>query len=135
MKLADIPILPGFIGVARAAKILGVSRVSVYYMIYEQDKFRNVFKVESRDGDTRPMILISEAEVLRLAAQKLAEAEQPAQGSLRERITEWNLRVKQWGNDSGWAADNGVTINKAGQPHHDLKAAYLAAHPDDQRPE
>ncbi len=135
MNLSDIPILPGYIGVARAAKILGISRVSVYYMIYDMDAFKNVFKIESRDGDTRPMILMSEAEVRRVAAEREARAAQPDPGPLRERVHDWNKRVKQWGEKSGWAKSSNVTINKAGQPHNDLKMAYLEAHPDDPRPE
>lgn len=135
MKLSDIPILPGYIGVARAAKILDISRVSVYYMIYEQDAFKNVFKVESRDGDTRPMILMAEAEVRRVAAEKQERASQPPPGPLRERVTAWNKRVKDWGVQTGWDISSGVRINKAGQPHQDLKVAYLKEHPDDLRPE
>lgn len=135
MKLSDIPILPGYIGVARAAKILGISRVSVYYMIYDMDAFKNVFKVESRDGDTRPMILMAEAEVRRVAAEKAEKASTPSEAPLRDRITVWNKRVKKWGVETGWDKTSGVRINQAGQPHHDLKAAYLAAHPGDPRPE
>lgn len=131
MKLAEIPVLPGYISVARAAKIMGLHKVSVYYKIYEQDAFRTVFKVPGADEGSRPIILLSQAEVEQVAARERAEAAN-VQAPLRERLNAWNKRVKAWGIETSWGDQ---PIFEAGAPSRPLQSAYLQAHPQDARPE
>jgi hypothetical protein len=132
MKLADIPVLPGYISVARAAKILRMNKVSVYYKIYEQDAFRTVFKVPGAEEGSRPVILLLEAEVTAVANNLAAVASVVGEVPLRDRLSGWNKRVKAWGSETGWGDKK---IYEAGQPSRPLQNAYLAAHPEDARPE
>lgn len=131
MKLSEIPVLPGYISVARAARLLNMNKVSVYYKIYEQDAFRTVFKLAGAHDESRPVILLLEAEVKAVAAREQHEAETFAP-ALRERLNAWNKRVKAWGLSTGWSDG---TIHVAGAPSRPLQTAYLEANPQDPRPE
>lgn len=128
MKLEEIPPIPGYISVARTAKILGMTKASVYYKIYEQNAFKTVFKLPGSEDESRPVLLLLESEVRRVGVR---EAEERTMVPLKERLAGWNTRVKTWGSDNGWQ----TPIHRAGQPPKALQEAYLSAHPEDVRPE
>lgn len=129
MKLEDIPEMPGYISVARAARIFDMTKASIYYKIYEQEKFKHVYRLGGGDEESRPVLLLLESEVRQVAAR---EAEEAAVVPLKDRLNAWNKRVKDWGRRTGWSA---TEIHVAGQPDLKLQAAYLAATPQDVRPE
>lgn len=130
LKLADIPELEGWVSVAKAAKIFGVHKESVYYMIHHQGLFEGVRRIGGDPSDPsgkkeRTYLIIPAAEVERVRAEKAAA---PTGPPLAEQIKEWNKRIKQWG------AANGYRTGPYGRPLDALRDAYLAAHPDDPRP-
>jgi hypothetical protein len=129
MKLELIPPIPGYISVARAAKILGMAKASVYYKIYDQDAFNHVYKLPGADDSARPVLLMLESEVRSVAERERA---QRGEGEAKERLRVWNQRVKVWGRAGGWASSE---ISTFGQPSLLLQGAYLQAHPQDPRPE
>lgn len=129
MKLEDIPPIPGYVSVARTAKILGMTKASVYYKIYDQDAFKRVYKLPGAEDASRPVLLLLESEVREVAEREAAaRPRDPA----REALAAWNKRVKDWGRTTGWSVTD---IRAPGQPHLSLQAAYIAANPDDVRPE
>ena len=129
MKIEDIPTMPGYVSVARAAKIFGMSKASIFYKIYEQEAFRHVYRLAGAEDHARPVLLLLESEVYQVAAREREEARTE---SFRARLNHWNKRVKQWGRETGWTR---TEIHTAGQPHRLLQQAYLAVHPDDRRPD
>src|SRR3954469_18984974 len=128
MKLEDIPELPGYISVARAARIFDMTKASIYYKIYEQEKFKHVYRLGGVDEESRPVLMLLESEVRQVAKAELDEADIVP---LKERLNAWNKRVKQWGRETGWTA---TEIHVAGQPDLKLQGAYSAANPGDARP-
>lgn len=130
MNINDIPELPGYMTVNRVAALLGLSKASVYYKIYDQKAFKHVYKVSGRDNDQRPVLLLLESEVKAVVAEEQRKAEQQP---LRVRLHAWNMRVKEWGRSTGWGG--GVPIHKSGMAHKDLVRDYVKEHPEDPRPE
>lgn len=128
-QVNELPELPRFINIAQAARILGISKTSVYYKIYEQKKFNVVYRVgggKDAEADDRPYILLLKVEVEDLAeAEKAAAAEVP----LRIQVNLWNKRVKDWGRQNDWGV-----VNPKGRPNLDLIEAYVESHPNDPRP-
>jgi hypothetical protein len=134
LSIDEIPELPGYMTLAAIAEKYSVSKSTVYYMIMGQRLFRTVVKVtkgsdEAGKGDKRPMLLIKTSEVEKVFAERSFRV---VTAETSERLKEWNRRIKQWGRTSGWSE---TAIHVAGAPPRILVDAYLAEHPDDQRPE
>lgn len=128
-RVNELPELPRFINIAQAARILGITKTSVYYKIYDQKKFNVVYRVgggKDAPPDDRPYILLLKVEVEDLAK---AEREAAAEVPLRIQINLWNRRVKEWGRQNGWGV-----VNPKGRPNLDLIEAYVKSHPNDPRP-
>jgi hypothetical protein len=136
LTMADIPELPGYVSVSRAAAIFGFSKPSIYYKIYEQGSFRHVYRIKGADDETRPVLVLLESEVLAVkeaedaAAMPVGEADLP----YAKRLTRWHRRVKKWGLDAATGSAVAQSINYRGFPTLQLQAAYLAAHPEDPKP-
>lgn len=128
--LHSLPELPGYVSIARAAAMMGCSKVTIYSKIYDQGVFQHAYRIGGAQDDTgRPVLVLLEQEVKdRLAAD--AEREASRVVPYRHQLTAWNRRVKEWGRQSGWSG----AIHTAGQPHLELANAYEAAHPQDPRP-
>lgn len=132
LELRDIPELPHYISVAQAAAVFGISKTSVYYMIYDQGLFEVVYRIGGDPEDPsglneRPFLLLLKAEVSRVKKAKDAAAQ--AGPPLLVRVKEWNRRVKEWGKENGFGPSS-----PAGRPNRLLVAAYNENHPDDPRP-
>lgn len=124
----SLPELPGYISVARAAKMLGCSKPTIYSKIYDQQVFKHAYRLGGAEDETgRPVLVLLEQEVKDLLTQ---QQQQVAVVPLRHRLNAWNRRVKEWGRQGNWSG----VIHTAGQPHLELANAYEAAHPDDLRP-
>ncbi len=132
MNIDDIPEFPGYLGVSRVAQLFGITKTGVYYKIYDQRVFRHVYKVAGNEDGQRPTLMLWEPEVMEVLKRETDEREKRGV-PLRDRVSAWNKRVKQWGRDTGW--NNGAHIHDTGRPHNDLVSAYLASNPDDPRPE
>lgn len=131
IELKDIPELPHYVSVAWVAKLFGVSKTAIYYKIYEQEKFREVYRVGGDPDDPkgereRPFLLLRKSEVEKV---KKAEDEAKELPPMRLRVNEWNKRVKAWGRLNGFS-----TVNERGRPNLLLTKAYIESHPDDPRP-
>lgn len=127
LQAMDLPELPGYVSVAQAAKILGMAKTSVFYNIYTTGILRQVFRVGDEKEEERPFILLLEADVKRVAEQRLAVPAPTYEGLLAE----WNQRVKGWGASSGW---DKFRISEKGVPRRELVQDYLKDHPEDTRP-
>lgn len=127
LQIKDVPPLPHYVTVKQAAKMLGMSKTSVFYNIYNTRLLREVFKVGDEEDGDRPVVLILRSEVEQVVG-KLAAAPVKTLDDLR---ADWNRRVKQWGVDSGW---NKFRISEKGVPRKELVEDYLASHPGDPRP-
>lgn len=121
---ADIPRLPGYVTIPEAAEILGITRTTMYYKIYEQRAFRTLFRVGDPEEGRRPIVLLLETEV-----RDLARREAELAVHTPDPLNAWNKRVKDW------ARGNGMTVHVAGQPSMQLRTAYVAAYPQDPRPQ
>lgn len=126
LQLSDIPEFPDYVTVAQAARILGISTVSVYYKIYTQRSLRDVFRVG--DFEDRPFLLLNKQEVIKVAEQERQPVEQTPEALLNA----WNRRVKEWARHN--ADVDPATIRERGRPRQELVDRYLAAHPEDPRP-
>jgi hypothetical protein len=132
MDSSTIPELPRYVGVAQAARILGIAKVSVYYKIYEQRKFATVYRVGGDEEGIRPFLLLAREEVeAELEAMRLAENSPPRAKTLAQQRLEWNRRVKEWGLNNSRHAP---FVRASGQPRADLVQAYLRTYPDDVMP-
>lgn len=128
-SVSDLPEVPGYISVARACAIMGIAKSSMFYKIYEQKAFRQVYRLSGEDDDARPTILMVEAEVL---AVQRAEAEAVRQLPLHERVMDWNKRVKAWAAEHTdlWP----TRVHAAGPPARELQMLYQQHVPQDPRP-
>lgn len=128
MKLEDVQELPGWVSVARAARLLGCSKQVVYYRM-RAGELPSIFKILGEDKDARPLYLVSLLEVEKLQA-KADAASKVVKSNRLILVNERNHRIKAWGRDH-WS---GVIFEK-GQPQRELVDAYEAAHPQDVLPE
>lgn len=129
MTLLEFPEIPGYISVARTAKIFGFSKASIYYKIYTQRAFQHVYRLGGAGEGTRPVLLLLESEV---RAVKAAEDAAAAVVPFKDRLNAWHKRVKEWGKAQPQLFSG--PIHTAGQPHLDLQTLYLDHHPGDPRP-
>lgn len=127
LQIRDVPLLPHYITVAQAARLLNMTKTSVFYNIKITRRLREVFRIGDEDEGDRPVVLILRQEVENLAAE-LAQEPGKAYDQL---LNDWNRRVKQWGFDTGW---DKFRISEKGIPRKELSDDYLAVHPDDTRP-
>jgi hypothetical protein len=123
----QFPELKGYLSVARVAELFGMKKASIYYKIYEQRRFKQVFRVPGATDDARPVLVLLESEV----RQVLAEEQANAEPSPQQRLTEWHRRVKAWGRDNGYE----LKIHAAGKPLLEICEAYERANPQDPHPE
>jgi len=133
--LRDIPELPHYMSVAQAAQLFGISKTSMYYKIYDQQKFKEVYRVggdpEDEHGiNERPFLLIRRSEVLAIKEAEDKENASVEQETPAQRLNSWNRRVKEWGRRVGTFGE----IFEKGRPTHELIEAYQQAHPNDPRP-
>src|SRR3954468_18263042 len=94
LQMKDIPELPYYISVAQAAKMFGLSKVSMYYKIYTQRAFQNVFRIGGNPEDPagsneRPFLLLLKSEV-----HEVLKAEIEAQNRVtpEQQLNDWNHR-------------------------------------------
>lgn len=127
LTVQDIPELPGYMTVADIAERYGINKGTVYHMIYESQRFKTVFKISKGGTNQRPMLLVSESEVMKAFAGRTVVTD-PQQVV---KVGEWNKRVKQWGLDTGWTQ---TPIFPSGPPQISLVEAFVKANPDDVRP-
>jgi hypothetical protein len=128
LQAKDLPELPHYVTVAQAAKLLDISKTSVFYDIYVSRKLREAFRVGDEEDGDRPVVLLMRSEVEMLAKQLQA----PPVKTLEQLQADWNRRVKDWGTESGWMR---FRISDKGRPRKELVEDYLAVHPNDPRPE
>jgi hypothetical protein len=133
LKLDDLPELPGYITVGKAAEKYGVHKGTIYYMIFNSQKIRSAHRVLKGGGDPRPIIVVSKEEVDRVMTQRAAsgEADVPVVSDLPAQKSEWNRRVKAWATQIGWTQTTIKTFGPAPRP---MVEAYLAANPEDPKP-
>lgn len=122
----DFPDLPGYLSIKQAAKLLGVAKFTIFHNIYERRLYRCVYKF----GDERAMLALLESEFRAVHADRLNGVPKPT--SLVTRQREWRSRVVAWARETGW---DKTFINRTGMVPRVLHADYLAAHPEDPRPE
>lgn len=120
-----IPVSPEWVGVSEAARMLGVSRTSVYYRIYDQGKFQQVYRLGDEEGE-RSVLILSRREVEQVVREEQQEQPRP----LRVRRFEWTKRVKAWAQQAEWAGH----VARRGRLTDDLVAAYEQGHPEDPKP-
>lgn len=127
LTIKDIPDLPGYMTVAQVAFLFNVSRFTVYDDIYVKRRFKKVFRAGKPEDTGRPMLLLDETEVRE-------QYEQSQQLSPKQAFRAWNLRVKTWANESGWAQRNGLVVSPRGEAQLKMVFAYVDEHPDDPNP-
>lgn len=130
---SDLPELPGYMSIAEAAKLFGLTRQGIYYRAFTAKKFGTVYRVGGgTDSGERPFLLLARAEVDRVLREEAQQvAHQAALVTPEERLNAFHRRVKEWGLWSNWTR---TRISTKGRPHHELVAAYEQAHPNDRRP-
>jgi hypothetical protein len=128
LNTEDIPELPGYLSVGKAAERHGVNKGTIYYHIFTSRKLKTVFKITRGGDDPRPILLVAEREVDAVFASRTVRADStPTNVELRD----WNRRVKQWAGEVGWTE---TVVRESGPPPRSLVAAYALAHPDDIEP-
>lgn len=132
LTLKDIPEHPHLMSVAQVAKYFGITKTAVYYKVYNQERFKQVYRIGGDPDDPhgekeRPFLLLLRSEVEMVKAAEEAAKVGP---SHPQKVNEWNKRVKAWGRGQGYS-----TVNERGRPNKLLTEAYITAHPDDPRPE
>lgn len=132
MQADEIPELPGYITVAALAEKFGVNKSTIYYLLYSVQAFSRPYKIMKGVLDERPLILLDANDAnLVMEKRKAGLAVEGAVPRTAKNVTEWNLRVKNWGRETGWTQ---TRISPAGPPHKALADAYSAQHPQDVRP-
>lgn len=127
MKPEDVPELPGYLGLVRAAARMGVSRQVLYYRMWQTSQFDDaIFQIPGQEGARPGYVLKLEAVEKAVAAEQARAARKAEQGP-RQLINERNKRIKIWGHESGWPGP----IHVAGGPSKDLITAYEKSHPED----
>ncbi len=132
LNVEDIPELPGYSTVAAVSERYGVVKGTIYHMLFEQGKFKHVYKIRKggNGGETKPLLMLLDAEVERVFADR---SKLPVNDpELSRRRTEWSKRVKNWGREVNWTQ---TPIAVSGPPPAVLVAAYVQANPRDPRPE
>lgn len=132
MRPEEIPELPGYITVAALSDKYGVDKGTIYYMLYNGQKFSRPYKVMKGTVDPKPLILLDRNDAFKVmdarAQQQSAKANLPATA---QELREWNRRVKDWGIETGWTQ---TRISESGQPSLPLIRAFLEKYPQDVRP-
>lgn len=129
-ELASLPVLPGWVTMVQAAKILGMTLPGVHWRINNGD-FKWVFRVGGEDGE-RMTVLINENEVLEFDKNRERRAgERAVDLAFRRQLREWNRRVKAWAAEH--MPDAGA-LYQSGPPTKAVRAAFEEANPDDPRP-
>lgn len=131
LELSEIPELEGWVSVTKAAKLMGLSKPSIYYMIHDQGLFNGVRRIGGDPMDPsgikeRAYLLIPQEEVERVQAERQARAAK--EPPLHVQINNWNTRLNDWGRA------NGFHVTTTGRPTNALVEAYVEAHPLDPRP-
>jgi hypothetical protein len=134
LTLDTIPVMTDYVTVTQAAEILGITRNGVFYKIYDQRIFNTIVRVAEEDdisreaSKRRPVLLIKRWEV-----EAVAKGELPKRSKSPQLVRkEWNRRVKEWGGSTG---NPEFRVAPTGAPRAVLIDAYVAAHPEDPRPE
>lgn len=119
-----VPQLPGKVSVGRAEEILGRSRNTIYFYMFESPRYLN--KVHRLDtGGDQSVYVLDLQEVLELRAYlQHKDALQPATTVSKDGVREANRVIKQWGRE------NGFEVKPSGPVPVELRRAYDAAHPE-----
>lgn len=131
----DYPQLPGYMTVAQVAKLWGTSKENIFYKIYNQQKFKHVYRVgENEDETKRPMLMLLAAEVREVYEREQREKQEGKPLTVAQQRAAWFGRVRVWGREQGWRSKTGSPVYDSGPLHRDLMDDYLKAHPDDAEP-
>jgi hypothetical protein len=132
LTIEDLPELPGYITAGALADRYGVTKETIYYLLYEKKVLTRSCKISKGVEGGRPLILVEERqgdEVM--IARKKEKEERGRSTGTPDQLREWNRRVKEWGRQTNWLL---TQIRDSGQPGIALQHAYLEAHPEDPRP-
>jgi len=132
LTMEDLPELPGYTTAGALADRFGVSKETIYYLVYDKKALNRVCKISKGVEGGRPLMLIEERhgdEVMRARVRELEEKGKST--GTPEQLRDWNRRVKDWGRETNWQL---TQIRDSGQPGIALQRSYLEAHPDDPRP-
>lgn len=132
MRPDEIPELPGYITVAALAERFDVDKSTIYYMLYSVQAFARPYKIMKGVKDERPLILLDATDAVAVMTERVRNLKRDAAvPRTAKNVRSWNLRVKDWGRETGWSQ---TRISAAGPPHKALADAYLAEHPGDVKP-
>lgn len=132
LKIGDLPELPGYVTVGALAERFGVSKETVYYLLYDKKSITRAYKISKGVEGNRPLILIEERQGEEVMVARAKELEEKGRMlATPHQLRDWNRRVKDWGRENNWTL---TVIRASGQPGIELQRAYLQAHPEDPKP-